>query len=241
MPSRRGFVFVELIIIAVILGILSLAAVPRFMESRQRSFVSRTKADMRSLAVALEAYQLAEGGYPNCHRYHVSLSYPLDPPGNGILERLSTPVAYISDMSVRDAFPVRFRLSAANAQGMDLTVPIVAGASDPVGAVNCLTYQSWNSVQRYTSPPDGFSNPALNRSSTAWVLQSTGPDSTYYLLSGVLANDSLNQLPYTSHMIYDPTNGTASRGSIFRAGGLAPPSPSYKAGEGLVAAIQSGW
>jgi hypothetical protein len=43
-------------------------------------------------------------------------------------------------------------------------------------------------------------------------------------------------------MIYDPTNGTVSRGSIWRAGGQSygklSSDPTYKAGSGLLKAIE---
>ncbi len=56
------------------------------------------------------------------------------------------------------------------------------------------------------------------------------------VLGGTLANDVPVDGPVL--LIYDPTNGAVSFGSIFRIGGIVDPYvPSYAAGEGLRAAI----
>jgi hypothetical protein len=58
-------------------------------------------------------------------------------------------------------------------------------------------------------------------------------------LGGVLQQDADVDGPIL--LIYDPTNGTVSFGSIYRVGGNASPSAptsTYKAGAGLVRAVQ---
>jgi type II secretory pathway pseudopilin PulG len=45
-----------LLIVVAIIAILAAIAVPNFLEAQTRAKVSRTHADMRSLATALEAY-----------------------------------------------------------------------------------------------------------------------------------------------------------------------------------------
>ena len=51
-----GFTLIELLIVVAIIAILAAIAVPNFLEAQTRSKVSRVKADMRTLATALEAY-----------------------------------------------------------------------------------------------------------------------------------------------------------------------------------------
>ncbi len=86
MPS---FTLIELLIVVAIIGILAAIAVPNFMNARIRALVSRTEADLRSLATAFESYRLDNNMYP-----------PTPAPGQYVryerLAKLTTPVAYMN-------------------------------------------------------------------------------------------------------------------------------------------------
>jgi type II secretion system protein G len=240
---KKAFTLIELLIVVAIIAILAAIAVPNFLEAQTRSKVSRVKADIRSQATALESYAVDNNSYPNCHSFGIALANSTDPAGTRILERLSTPVAYITSALLKDVFKVSFRLSAATAQGIQTATPIAVNpGTDAAALYNSFIYQAWNGDQRYTTPPDGFSDANKTQKASSWLMHSCGPDSTYYNLGGVLANDDGTQLRYTIDFIYDPTNGTISRGSIWRCGGSASASSgagTYKAGAGLVAAINT--
>ena len=60
----RGFTLIELLIVVAIIAILAAIAVPNFLEAQTRSKVSRCKADMRSLGIAIESYQIDHAIYP---------------------------------------------------------------------------------------------------------------------------------------------------------------------------------
>ena len=61
---KKGFTLIELLIVVAIIAILAAIAVPNFLEAQVRSKVSRVKADIRSLATAVESYYVDNNSYP---------------------------------------------------------------------------------------------------------------------------------------------------------------------------------
>ena len=80
---RNGFTLIELLIVVAIIAILAAIAVPNFLEAQVRSKISRCKADMRSVELALESYRIDTNTYV--------------PTGKGQM-RLSTPIGYLSTL-----------------------------------------------------------------------------------------------------------------------------------------------
>ncbi len=64
MNGTQGFTLIELLIVVAIIAILAAIAVPNFLEAQTRAKVSSVKADMRSLAVAVESYYIDNNSYP---------------------------------------------------------------------------------------------------------------------------------------------------------------------------------
>ena len=54
--SRRGFTLVELLIVVVILGILASIAIPKFKNTKEKSYIAAMKSDLRNLSVAEEGF-----------------------------------------------------------------------------------------------------------------------------------------------------------------------------------------
>jgi type II secretion system protein G len=61
---NHGFTLIELLIVVAIIAILAAIAVPNFLEAQVRSKVTRCKNDLRTLAVAWEAYRIDNNEYP---------------------------------------------------------------------------------------------------------------------------------------------------------------------------------
>jgi prepilin-type N-terminal cleavage/methylation domain-containing protein len=61
--TERGFTLIELLIVVVIIGILAAIAIPKFANTKEKSFVATMKSDLRNLAVAQEAYLYETGMY----------------------------------------------------------------------------------------------------------------------------------------------------------------------------------
>ncbi len=244
--QKRAFTLIELLIVVAIIAILAAIAVPNFLEAQTRAKVSRVKADHRTMDTALTAYAVDFNGYPACHRFGVVLNPFPDPddtggvasPAGHVLERITTPVAYLTQVAFRDPFKLSVRLAASTARGQAFEdgTP-VSEATDLVARLNTYIYQAVNDTTRVQTTDDSFSD-AWNGKGSMFFLHSAGPDSKYSNLGGVLANEYDDD--DTILLIYDPTNGTVSFGCIFRANGSPGGSSTYAGGSGLWQAIQAG-
>jgi len=54
--SRRGFTLIELLIVVVIIGILAAIAIPKFVNTKEKTYLGAMKSDLRNLATAEEAF-----------------------------------------------------------------------------------------------------------------------------------------------------------------------------------------
>jgi len=99
-----AFTLIELLVVVAIISILASIAVPNLVEAQTRAKVSRAKADMRTLSMALQIYRVDNeqyppdvdgGGYPEV----------LEAWGSEIatFHMLTTPVAYLTTIP-RDIF-----------------------------------------------------------------------------------------------------------------------------------------
>ena len=61
---RSAFTLVELLIVIVILAVLAAIAIPRFMNSGQRSKEASLKSDMKLIRNAVQVFQTDTGAYP---------------------------------------------------------------------------------------------------------------------------------------------------------------------------------
>ncbi|MEI7635587.1 MAG: prepilin-type N-terminal cleavage/methylation domain-containing protein [bacterium] len=115
MMIKRAFTLIELLIVVAIIAILAAIAVPNFLEAQTRAKVSRARADMRSMATALEVYFSDNNGYlpssleANLGKifmlYGVNL-YLIDHTVP-IFDLLTTPIAYMTNARIEDPFRYR--------------------------------------------------------------------------------------------------------------------------------------
>jgi type IV pilus assembly protein PilA len=54
--GRKGFTLIELLMVVVIISILAAVAIPKFVSTKEKAYVSKMKADLRNLATAQEGY-----------------------------------------------------------------------------------------------------------------------------------------------------------------------------------------
>jgi len=64
MRKQKGFTLIELLIVVAIIGIIAAIAIPNLLNAINRGRQKRTMADMRSIATAVESYEVDFNYYP---------------------------------------------------------------------------------------------------------------------------------------------------------------------------------
>ncbi|MBX3729343.1 MAG: prepilin-type N-terminal cleavage/methylation domain-containing protein [Candidatus Sumerlaeia bacterium] len=215
----RAFTLIELLIVVAIIAILAAIAVPNFLEAQTRSKVSRTKADIRSITTALEAYRVDGNAYPPtpwCNGGDVGVI-------RVIPDQLSTPVAFITTASFIDPFISAnvgdFQMITRTGNVVDWTPiwpPNLASRHSPYEPKDSQAGKRYY----YQSNRDGRRSAGVQAdlltfavpSQGDWVITSLGPNRRRDVL---LAGGS-SPFPVDVYIPYDPTNGTVSDGDIIR-------------------------
>ena len=198
---HRGITLTEVLMMVTALMILASVAVPNYIESQTHSKVARAKADMREIAIAIEAYAVDNSAYPDVSWYP-GYSLPLSNTRSGSRNAgLSTPVAYLAGNMV-----------------------------DPFGGVNTSEdmYQaSFRSARDYWYWSQPYLDAQINGGTwvtagpgadaplSKWVIMSHGPDGVW---AHIGAPQGTQEVDRPLKWAYDPTNGTISWGNIARCG-----------------------
>jgi type II secretory pathway pseudopilin PulG len=229
---REGFRYNlrELLIAATLIVLVLTALTPWYQQRRTLALVSRVRADMRSVATALEAYFIDNMLYPACgiaegpsrvwpQRRSPTLLVNAVVPSNVLTIHSSLPAGsgarrMITFRVPRAVAPVPRRpgISRPVAVPHTLTTPvayIIAYPQDPFA-------DTWGATFGYFTPGWGG----------GWILWSPGPDRDENALDGpgdIGARVEMIYLPQQSRprfkllaATYDPTNGTWSDGDIIR-------------------------
>ena len=211
---RLGFTLVELLIVIAIIAILAMLAIPNLLDSQTRARVSRAKGDFHAVGLALELYRIDHGRFPKGnHSSRVLNPVPEKYGYRPTLERLTTPIAYLNGESVFfDAFKATWRYGGAKLDDRDpIDVP-------PGSLYNKQLY--WYAARNATGAAE-WDQP--NDPDPSWFyLESAGPDLAHHNAGTflyTLRTDTAANRAKVGKMIYDPSNGTTSRGSIWRPGG----------------------
>lgn len=211
-----GFTLIELLIVVAIIAILAAIAVPNFLEAQTRAKVSRVRADHRSIATGLEMYHIDTNKYPKCTGNNWCFATQEGTPGGSnntpTLERITTPIAY---MTGKGGFTDPFKAKSFY-EGPTLTRKV-----DLPDYENKELY--WYTARNSKDSAVWGQTEVHDVDPFWWFLQSAGPDLAYdwgwKMINGMSMDTSFNRQK-AGQMIYDASNGTISRGSIWRAGGV---------------------
>ena len=135
-----------------------------------------------------------------------------------VLERLTTPVSYLNGSSAfNDPFLGKAQYYAA---GLNQVEDISATK----GAYGVPADANSESIYRYISRGSHdttmWGQPNDTQKAIWYLLESCGPDGHYHRMGFPLNNvGGAARIASTAKALYDPTNGTVSRGSIWRSGG----------------------
>lgn len=129
MNGRRGFTFLELVLVAMTVGVLMAIAIPNFLEAQTRARVSRERTDLTMIAIAVEAYRTNHGDYPR--------NQEARRPQPGDLVALTTPIAFLvriptfSEDGRTDGalFPRYVNLAQFHSEDQPFSPPYIGGAA----------------------------------------------------------------------------------------------------------------
>lgn len=190
--QKAGFTLIELLVVVAIIAILAAIAVPNLLEAQVRAKVSRVKADLRTIATAIETYTVDNNRPP-----HDGLFGEPHWGWVNAQSQLTTPISYMTTV-LRDPF-----------QDPEFEDTNLAGHSHFLdgafgGRNHAYDYGSaiWHGVPQGNSP--GYFR---NFRFSPWKIGSAGPDLRF-------VNEGSN---YGMEQFYDPTNGTISAGDIYRS------------------------
>jgi len=222
MRKGKAFTLIELLIVVAIIAILAAIAVPNFLEAQVRSKVSRVRNDLRTLAVAQEAYFIDWNSYTKYDRggddWLANGQYVIEG-----WKQLTTPVAFITSLP-HDPFGA----SRYGAQSQSLSPPLYELGTGEVG------------VGPSAPRVGGQIDIPQSRPANIYMMSSKGPDKIDQTvgaggLPGVTFTWAEYNFPWVAlqvnnpamvvqalMLIYDPTNGTVSSGDILRFGGQKP-------------------
>ncbi len=192
---HSGFTLIELLVVVAVIAILAAIALPNFLEAQTRAKVSRTKADMKTLATVVEAYTVDHNRPP----------YDGEPGEThygwvNIWKAVTTPVAYTGSL-----FPAVFQ-----DDGMaESPLPGHTNFLSPSNKRKHVYDYSTAYWERVATDPGQKATWGGNFGNTMWKVTSPGPD---------LEFDNAGSF-YGQRELYDPTNGTISMGDLVKTQG----------------------
>ncbi len=205
MEKDVGFTVIELLIVIAIISIIAAIAVPNLMSANIRAKVSGVKADMGSIAIALEDYKIDD---PN-------RNYPVEPPSPYGHDEIAVSGQAFDDPS--DALGLGKLVYPLDASEPTYLKRI---AGDPF---NDSGEEEWNGTSGAHNNHYCYFTADANQESSSteakyWALVSYGPDKDPDIDSYTEAWNAVdpNAPDHDTYknLVYNPDNGITSSGDI---------------------------
>jgi len=196
---KNGFTLIELLIVVAVLGILAAIAVPNYRDAMIKSRLAVAKIDLKTLGDALQTYRIDRNIYP---RKNSDMKFFAD----YLLPDLTTPVAYINIVNVKDPFgPVNEyeepepERPAFDDSEMLKALPLLKNSYTYTPYMNFADLQGLKNLRK-----------------EAFALASMGPDQMDSFIVD-FPFPKFNRFPGES--VYNPSNGIISPGDLGFFGG----------------------
>ena len=215
----RAFTLIELLIVVAIIAILAAIAVPNFLEAQVRAKISRTKADLRTIATGLETYYVDYNQYPYASAINTSgtleqINNEMAPTHKFLSSMITTPVSYLNGIP-QDVFATGFdRYELRHFFYAPLALEKRRQGVDGFPADNLY----WPGPPNHTDPNTTATLGAFElrlQYLGMWTMWGCGPDLDRTDLSPSKIGGPLSTNWHLG--FYDPTNGTVSNGDVFRS------------------------
>lgn len=215
---RSAFTLIELLIVVAIIAILAAIAVPNFLEAQTRAKVSRVRADHRTIATGMEMYHIDNNKYLWCNDDNLCFATRsrTEDGQKPTLERLTTPVSYLNgEGGFYDPFNPTKRYVGPSVTAEE-DIPMNTEAEKKGARLYWYTARNAKDSQVWDQ------NSPQDTGTKWWVLQSAGPDKHMNFVWQLVNNWTIDVPAFRAQagrFVYDATNGTVSRGSVWRVGG----------------------
>jgi hypothetical protein len=194
-------------------ALAAVIAVPNRYDARNASAVAQARADMGAISTGLEMYKMDRGAYPWQNGNLAMMKTSAVSSNQTTLERLTTPIAYIAGIPpYKDPFVATGYFSGSTG-AFYTRIP-----SDSL----ILSQYYWYNARNLRDTSTWGQSMADDVDPLWYFLESAGPDLTRnvtYQNLNAMVTDTSNNRARCGLYIYDSTNGTVSRGSIWKVGG----------------------
>lgn len=214
---RRGVTLLEVLLLTATVTILAALLSVSFLESQTRAKVAQVKSDLRKYEMGLEAYRCDFRRYPiyqafSTPQFNNELYYDAC---LVMLKPLSTPVAYMSDLRLKDPFLTRLRSGRMPDSGH----PYYYLSDQLRDDYLCANYDWRGDLPPGPAGPfmtygESLANFQLTTRVPAYCIYSNGPSAATVLAANTLRSWVTGNKANALGKLYDPTNGTASYGAI---------------------------